>query len=123
MLLALAMRFGFPGLGSAANTALGAAAKSAVSVYTGPAPSFVPKAIPHPPPLAEPVAPPATAEPVAALVAEPAIVELLPIGGGAPAPSGTPAALEEVSAPEPSIPAPSIMPSCGQQEVEVEVLC
>lgn len=118
LLLALAMRFGFPGLGSAASTALGAAAaKSAVSVHTGPAPSFKPEGTTTTSP-----SPLANAEP-AALVAEPAVEELAPIAGGANVSSGSLTALEEVSAPKPSTPAPTIVPSSDPQEAEVEVLC
>lgn len=115
------MRFGFPGLGSAASTVLGAAAaKSAVSVHTGPAPSFEPKAnstTTTPAPLADPAAVP-DAEPVP-FACDSAIEELAPISGGVPASSAIPAALEEVSAPEPANVAPAIVPSNDMQEVEV----
>jgi len=113
------MRFGFPGLGSAANAVLGAAAaKSAVSVHTGPAPSFEPEATSTPTstPLADPTPVP-DVEPVPA-AGDSTIEELAPIDGTS-TPSEVPTALEEVSAPEPTTAAPAIVPSNDLQEVEV----
>jgi hypothetical protein len=125
LLLALAMRFGFPGRDSVASVALGAmAVKNAVSVHTGPPPSFMPDdadpvaAVVPKPHVASPNPPVAVSE--APVDAEPPIEELAPLEGGGPnVVMDATVPLDEVAFPMPTNQIPAIVPSGNLQEVEV----